>query len=503
MAGNTNSNTIAPGGVGTIGSLSIGGLTTTGLTTLDFDLGIGAGEVTSGDLLTLGSGTVSVGSGTLMAFGGSPVGGNDYRLIGGSVSGINLADFTLPTAPSGVTYSLSSSVDSGYIDLVVVGTGPASLTWTDSTNNHTWDAVSGNWTSGAIYADGANVTFDDSSGAGHYAVTLNTSVSPGSIIVNNSAGNYSISGGGSIGGTGSLTKSGTGMLTLSTPNTYSGGTNVTAGLLVIAPNKSHDQRLADRTGQSQRHGRIAVGVECDAGQPVGQSSHERAHEQCEHHVVVDHGRRHARYCQQPRHHQLRRRTRSDRIDRAVDCRRRLRQRDHSHLDGDRHHFQPAQSNPNYGVGYADAADVGDPAGLASGEIEIMYTLLGDANLDGKVNGTDFNLMATNFNQAVTNGWDEGDFNYDGKVNGSDFVLLADNFNQFASESAVASADLAALDAFAGANGVSVGNGAGAGSGTGAGSGISLTNVPEPASTGLLTIGAISVLARRRRKVTGR
>ena len=84
---------------------------------------------------------------------------------------------------------------------------------------------------------------------------------------------------------------------------------------------------------------------------------------------------------------------------------------------------------SYGLGYADAADPGNPAGLASGQIEIMYTLLGDANLDGKVNGTDFNLMATNFNQAVTNGWDEGDFNYDGKVNGTDFVFLSANFNQ--------------------------------------------------------------------------
>ena len=135
---------------------------------------------------------------------------------------------------------------------------------------------------------------------------------------------------------------------------------------------------------------------------------------------------------------------------------------------------------SYGIGYADSADPGNPAGLSAGQIEIMYTLLGDANLDGKVNGTDFNLMAANFNQAVTNGWDKGDFNYDGKVNGSDFVLLANNFNQFASQSAVSVADLAALDAFAAANG------------------ISLANVPEPASAATMVIAGLGLLRRRRR-----
>jgi autotransporter-associated beta strand protein len=140
----------------------------------------------------------------------------------------------------------------------------------------------------------------------------------------------------------------------------------------------------------------------------------------------------------------------------------------------------AASNPSYGVGYADSADPGNPAGLASGTIEIMYTLLGDANLDDKVNGADFTLMAANFNDSVTNGWDKGDFNYSGTVNGDDFVLLADNFNQFASQSSVASADLQALDSFAAANG------------------ISLASVPEPATMGLLTLGIAGVLARRRR-----
>jgi hypothetical protein len=141
----------------------------------------------------------------------------------------------------------------------------------------------------------------------------------------------------------------------------------------------------------------------------------------------------------------------------------------------------AQSNAgSYGIGYADAADPGNPAGLASGQIEVVYTLLGDANLDGKVNGADFAILAANFNQGGKV-WDQGDFNYDGNVNGSDFTLLAKNFNQSATQSSVAAADLAALDSFAAANG------------------ISLSNVPEPATFALAMIAGAGILGRRRRR----
>ena len=85
----------------------------------------------------------------------------------------------------------------------------------------------------------------------------------------------------------------------------------------------------------------------------------------------------------------------------------------------------AQTNSNYGLGYADAADAGNPANLPTGEIKIMYTLLGDANLDGTVNAEDFTLFSHNLGQSGMM-WDDGDFNYDGTVNSEDFTLLSDN-----------------------------------------------------------------------------
>jgi autotransporter-associated beta strand protein len=141
----------------------------------------------------------------------------------------------------------------------------------------------------------------------------------------------------------------------------------------------------------------------------------------------------------------------------------------------------AAVDAGYGLGYADGTD-GDVAGLSSGQVEIKFTLLGDANLDGEVNGADFTLMAANFNLSGRV-WDQGDFNYDGDVNGSDFVLLADNFNQFASQSDVDQADLNALDTFAAANG------------------ISLASIPEPSMAEmLLPISACATLLVRRRAV---
>ncbi|MDK0545430.1 autotransporter-associated beta strand repeat-containing protein, partial [Clostridium perfringens] len=79
------------------------------------------------------------------------------------------------------------------------------------------------------FGHGDAVTFDDSGtgGGSARAVTLNALVTPGSVTFNNSTATpYTVSGTGTIAGLTGLTKSGTGKVTLSNANTYTGATTV-------------------------------------------------------------------------------------------------------------------------------------------------------------------------------------------------------------------------------------------------------------------------------------
>jgi hypothetical protein len=147
--------------------------------------------------------------------------------------------------------------------------------------------------------------------------------------------------------------------------------------------------------------------------------------------------------------------------------------------------------PKYGIGFSDGNDKINGhsivVGIGSGQIELKYTLLGDANLDGTVNGSDFSILAGNFGQGYSN-WDQGNFLYTPAVNGTDFSALAANFGQGDSgaDASVSSADIAALDAFANANGLPL---------------PTIAAVPEPASVGLIALTGIAALTRRRRSKT--
>jgi hypothetical protein len=73
-------------------------------------------------------------------------------------------------------------------------------------------------------------------------------------------------------------------------------------------------------------------------------------------------------------------------------------------------------------------------------VVVMYTLFGDANLDGTTDTVDFNIFAANFGfpnhasdlnakDTPVDTWGKGDFNYDGTVDTVDFNLLAANFGK--------------------------------------------------------------------------
>jgi autotransporter-associated beta strand protein len=110
------------------------------------------------------------------------------------------------------------------------------LVWSGAIST-AWDTTTGNWligASAALYTNGSSVTFNDT--AVNATVTIAAPVSPGAITFSNSTLNYTVSGtgGGGLAGTTGLTKTGTGVLTLSGTNTYTGNTTVLGGNLTIS-----------------------------------------------------------------------------------------------------------------------------------------------------------------------------------------------------------------------------------------------------------------------------
>jgi autotransporter-associated beta strand protein len=140
----------------------------------------------------------------------------------------------------------------------------------------------------------------------------------------------------------------------------------------------------------------------------------------------------------------------------------------------------AAANSHYALGYADGAD-NVVAGLSSGVIEIKYTLLGDADLNGSITGSDFTILAGNFGKS-DKGWDQGDFDYNGVVNGSDFTALVGNLGKSATGAAIdlPAADWVALDAFAASRGM-------------------LADVPEPLAPAIFISAALLQLTRRQQR----
>jgi autotransporter-associated beta strand protein len=109
------------------------------------------------------------------------------------------------------------------------------LTWRGDGVENLWDiATTANWREGAtptLYGNTALVTFNDS-GSNSPPIFMTETLLPGTVTVNASK-NYTIGGTGAIAGATSLLKSGSGSLTLTVNNSFTGGSLVTGGTLIL------------------------------------------------------------------------------------------------------------------------------------------------------------------------------------------------------------------------------------------------------------------------------
>ncbi len=172
--------------------------------------------------------------------------------------GATCSDQTSTTVPSPgfdagpVVYTVvsqDSSVTNVYTVSVTVIAAESTLIWNLGASGD-WNYSTANWlgqTSGlpTVFVDDVNVIFSNTAG-GTVTVPTSVTVTPGNMTVNAASGTYRWAGNaGNIGGTGSLTKSGAGILKIGNSktasptepmlNTFSGGTIIDGGELWLEP----------------------------------------------------------------------------------------------------------------------------------------------------------------------------------------------------------------------------------------------------------------------------
>jgi autotransporter-associated beta strand protein len=153
-------------------------------------------------------------------------------------------------------------------------------------------------------------------------------------------------------------------------------------------------------------------------------------------------------------------------------------------------------NSGFALGYADNGaldslyqfgptkpfgDYAIPEELVSTTVLVRYTVIGDVNLDGVVDGNDIFIIVANYGMTGMD-WQNGDVvAYDGVVGADDVFTAVAYYGMTASGGMVG--DLAPLDVGQLESSLGLGG---------------LGAVPEPATLGLMILGAVAMLARRRR-----
>jgi fibronectin-binding autotransporter adhesin len=238
------------------GTLRVNGSTTGSPITVGNGAALGGGGTVNGSVLVQGGAILEHGAlaGTpltingSLAFTGAPVlrpaasveaGTYTVLTYTGSLSGN--PQFTWQ-APPGVFLEASFNIvapagtEPGRIELTLVSPPrpPGNVVWTGSAGFN-WDESSVNWLlddDAVSYQDGDTASFTDS-GIATSPVLLGAELMPATVIVN-ATKNYTFGGTGTIGGSASLEKSGSGTLSINNALLHGGGTYLTGGTLFTA-----------------------------------------------------------------------------------------------------------------------------------------------------------------------------------------------------------------------------------------------------------------------------
>jgi autotransporter-associated beta strand protein len=221
-------------GGGSFGTLTVSNSLTLNTSVLDFNLS--SSPAGSNDEISLPGGTLNE-SGVQtynLNLVNNALGAGTYTLIGGAAAN-NEGGSLVTDLPANTRQGFSLQNAPTGVQLVVTGSAGA-LVW-QGTNGANWDlATTVNWLNGAVADEFYNldvVQFDDTSTNGN--VNINGVVQPAAVLVSNTLTAYTF-GGGVLGGTTSLVKTGPGMLTLNSSNSYTGGTYVNGGTLQLITN---------------------------------------------------------------------------------------------------------------------------------------------------------------------------------------------------------------------------------------------------------------------------
>jgi fibronectin-binding autotransporter adhesin len=452
---------------------------------------IGGNLNASGNVNTIGglnvaSGVLDLGVGNTLTVNGVATLGGTLNLLG-TVSTVPLLLMTYTSESGTFTYTppAGDTLFYGGSDLVLESSSstnmPSTLTWNNSggspSDGVTWSATSNllNWNNGTsptTYNDYSNngssgdiVSFTDANN-GNYNVSITSLVHPTSVTVNNSLGAYTFNGSGGIAGPGGLTKLGSMSLTLATVNSYTGGTNVSGGLLIVGVAGALPAGGSLTIGSS---GSVKVN-NLSTLVTLGSLSNSGLLDLGNNNMVVHNGSLGTLFTE------VNAGFNGGAWNGATGITSSVAAGDTTHLTA----LGIIQNSVDQTTTGTVLHSTFEGKSAVDSDVLIKYTYYGDANLDGKVDGSDYSLIDNGYLKTLT-GWYNGDFNYDGVVNGSDYTLIDNAFNsqgtqisaEIASPSAVATAQIA---------------------------GGSSAAVPEPATLSLLSVGGVGLLGRRRRRI---